>query len=664
MTTVFNRLGPYEILESVGSGGMAHVFLALDTRSNDRVALRLVPLGRDHEAREIAAAERLGAALQAQFSSSCVLVPRVYEHGELPEYFYVAMEYLDGENLSDAIARGRIPPERAVAIAIELCSFLETAHRFETVIDGRPLRSLLHGDLKPRNVRITSAGCVKVLDFGMAKALSLSRKVTRTDFGTLGYMSPERLESGELDAHADFWALGVILHQMVSGAPPFAAPDTHRLERLITSRRPPPSLDGLCPAGLQAILARMLAPRPDERYPSATAIREDLLCYQAGRETEAQRDGWPARMDEPPTQRTHRVETALNPPDPPNSDEAPTQRTRPPAPPAATPDAVEQPGDRPMTAAAPRRSRTRWVRTGLMMLALLLVANEFVVANAARRAVFAAVTRDLGDIGGLWNEYETLARRSYLGIGVAGLERALTERTQDLADRVIANYRMPTSSVREAQWLAARDGLQRALSVRPGNARLKASLRYCEGHLHRINGDARKARRQVAAARHEFTEAVAAFREAAELRSEWPDPFLGLVRTFIYGLEDIDRGADALKQAERLGFSPGDRETIQLADGYRVRGDMLWRTADELADMPQEEEHLRRAAESFREALTLYGRVLAVPGTAVNMRRAQRALEQVEARLLELTEVRKVGLRVRTPAHESQPFGPPQEPWP
>ena len=110
MTTVFNRLGPYEIVQPIGSGGMAQVFLALDTRSQHRVALRLVPLGRDREAREILDAERWGARMQHEFSNVCNLVPRSYEHGELPDYFFVAMEYLDGENLSDVIGRGRIQP--------------------------------------------------------------------------------------------------------------------------------------------------------------------------------------------------------------------------------------------------------------------------------------------------------------------------------------------------------------------------------------------------------------------------------------------------------------------------------------------------------------------------------------------------------------------------
>ncbi len=186
MATVFNRLGPYEIVEEIGRGGMAVVFLARDTRTDARLALKLVPQGTDREAREVLEAEQWGAELQQQFCQVSPHVPFVYEHGIESGYFYVAMEYLDGENLSDVISRGPLPVARAVAAAIELCRFLEDAHRFEATIGARQLRRLLHGDLKPRNVRMTPDGHVKVLDFGIAKALSLSRKVTRNDFGSVG----------------------------------------------------------------------------------------------------------------------------------------------------------------------------------------------------------------------------------------------------------------------------------------------------------------------------------------------------------------------------------------------------------------------------------------------------------------------------------------------
>jgi hypothetical protein len=195
-------------------------------------------------------------------------------------------------------------------------------------------------------------------------------------------------------------------------------------------------------------------------------------------------------------------------------------------------------------------------------------------------------------------------------------------------------------SVREAQWKMAREALARAVAAGRNN-QLRAAMRYCDGHLHRINGEAKLGRRQIPAARQEFTEAVAAFREAAELRANWPDPFLGLARTFIYGLEDVDRGADALNQAERLGYAPGDRETVQLADGYRARGETLGRSAQQLKGMPQEQDHLTRAAEAYREALALYGKVIGFAEVPANLKKAHRGLDQIERRLEELSTIRR-----------------------
>jgi len=203
---------------------------------------------------------------------------------------------------------------------------------------------------------------------------------------------------------------------------------------------------------------------------------------------------------------------------------------------------------------------------------------------------------------------------------------------------VIANYRSPEPTVRERQWLEARRNLQRALVLRPSDRSLKAALRYCEGHLHRIDGEADVSRHQTAAARQQFTEAVASFREAAELRRGWPDPFLGLARVFIYGLDDIDRAADALQQAQSFGYTPGDRETAQLADGYRTRGDRLRATARQLADLPQEPDYLQRAADAYKQARDLYGRIPAYPGAAFNLRRTSRALDDIDRRLAQRTE--------------------------
>src|SRR5262245_8500954 len=372
ITTVFQRLGPYEIVAEIGRGGMAAVFLATDTRTNQKVALKLVPTGSDREARDILDAEHWGAKLQEQFSRISQYVPGVYEHGFASGYFYLAMEYLQGRNLSEIISDGPLPAERAARIAIQLCDFLEAAHGFETTIDGRQLRALLHGDLKPRNIRVIpvdgagdaagpgSADQIKILDFGIAKALSFSRKVTHNDFGSIAYLSPERLESGDIDQHSDFWAVGVLLYEMASGVAPFRALDTRRLEQRIRSRHVDQPLDSGCPAGLQAVVAKLLAPTPAERYDSAKAIRDDLQLAAAGQPTLAERQGWPAKVvDEAPTRRTH---------PPADEVEEATRRT--------TPSASVAPLT---TMSPPVAMPGKWMRrlkVALVAIALLMVTNE------------------------------------------------------------------------------------------------------------------------------------------------------------------------------------------------------------------------------------------------------------------------------------------------
>jgi tetratricopeptide (TPR) repeat protein len=634
MTTVFQRVGPYEILQEIGRGGMAAVFLATDTRTSRRVALKLVPTGSDREAREILEAECWGAKLQEQFCRASGHVPVVYEHGTEWGYFYIAMEYLEGLNLSEVIASGPLKSERAAGIASQLCQFLEAAHDFEVTIDGRPLRSLLHGDLKPRNIKVTENDRVKVLDFGIAKALSLSRKVTRNDFGSIAYLSPERLDTGDIDPQADFWAVGVLLYEMVSGGLPFQAPDTRRLEQRIQSRQPPPPLNGQCTPGLAAVIGKLLARLPEDRYADAPAIREDLERVIAGRETRAEHEGWPILApDEAPTRRTRPPESV--------ADEA-TRRTREPGAAHET-TAIRRSGlvePTPKTPAPGGPVKPLWrrplLRTALLLMALATACNEISVAAAARRLAASVQTRELDGLAKAWDQYETLSRRSRLRIGVIGLEQALAQQTGTLGDRVIANYRTALPSVRETQWRLAREALAHAVSVAP-SARLKASLRYCDGHLHRIDGEARKARGKTVEAQQEFMDAVTAFREAAELRPNWPDPFLGLARTFIYGVEDVDRGADALTQAQHLGYTPGDRETTQLADGYRARADTLARTARTLAGLAQEQEYLTRAGEAYRKALELYTTVISFADVARTMRLTQRALNQVEQRIADLS---------------------------
>src|SRR6185436_19277678 len=337
---LFRQIGPYEIQGQIGRGGFAMVFLARDTRpGGGQVALKVVPDGPDVDAKDMAASEQRGAELQRMFLDESVFVPRVYDIGAASGYVYIAMEYLEGADLSTLIrGEGPLDASRAARIAIQLCQFLEEIDRMQSTVDGASPLTLLHNDLKPTNIRIVAGDRVKVLDFGAAKTLSITRRVTRNDFYSTPYLSPECLDTGERDRQTDAWALGVILYEMAAGRPPFRGDVTRRLEERIRSRRPPEPLTE-CPRSFQAVVAKLLAPDPASRYAGAEEIRQDLERSLAGNPTLAEQEGWPDRVeDEPPTRRTPRGEESATRVT--HDDEPPTRRTPRPGAAPVTPHVV------------------------------------------------------------------------------------------------------------------------------------------------------------------------------------------------------------------------------------------------------------------------------------------------------------------------------------
>lgn len=287
----------------------------------------------------------------------------------------------------------------------------------------------------------------------------------------------------------------------------------------------------------------------------------------------------------------------------------------------------------PVVPKAPPSRLRRLFRAALVFIGLGLLVSEISIGSEAGRLARAVSTHGFEQLPRAWQQYDGLVGRSNLGMGTHDLREALIERTTTLADRVVANYRSPAPTVREAQWTAARDALSHALSRAGDDNRLRAALRYCEGHLHRINGEAKKLRGEVDAASDDLTEAVVAFREAHDLRQDWADPFLGLFRTFILGLDDVERGSDALMQAEQRGYEATERDVALLADGYRTQGNMLVRTARQLEDLPQGREYLVRAADAYRLALANYARAGSLATVPQSIARTQRALLQVEQSL-------------------------------
>jgi len=218
---------------------MADVYLATDTESARTVALKLIEHAADADTIASIEAERRGAILQASLAAIDPRVVRVYGAGDTEGYFYVAMEYIDGQDLAELMRKGPLEPEFAAGVAMDVAKTLDNAHNLEVVIDGKDFRGVVHGDIKPKNVRIDARGEVRVLDFGIAKALSMSRRLTRNEFGSVPYASPERLDSGDVNIGSDLWSLAVMLYEMVSGMQPYQAVSTERLERMISSRIAP-----------------------------------------------------------------------------------------------------------------------------------------------------------------------------------------------------------------------------------------------------------------------------------------------------------------------------------------------------------------------------------------------------------------------------------------
>jgi len=646
MSTVFHSVGRYEIHEEIGRGGMAAVFRATDTESNRQVALKLVSIETDPDGQQVLEAERWGAKLQEEFCRASRYVPAVFEHGTHGKYFYIAMEFLPGRNLSEVIGEGPLPAARAVRVAMQLCEFLEDAAAFEGTLDGRHFNLLLHGDLKPRNIRVLDGDEVKVFDFGIAKALSLSRKVTRNDFGSIAYLSPERLETGEIDAQAELWAVGVLLYEMVGGVQPFRAPDTRRLEQRIRSRQQPAPLADGCPIGLKAIIAKLLAPEVADRYNTASSIRDDLQRFTDGGEVVAQREGWPDGVRDEATRRTRRPPTLAE------VDEVTRRTIRDAAPPpavpvaaspvaaAATAPAMPAPAavaaaaaarvaaaERPVPAPPKRKRFRRFLRKALLAFALLTVLNEirvYVIAGA----LAPNVPQEASGLIQMWDQFARLNGSSSLNLGAIPLEHALLRQTAALADRTFARYRSGNGTIFEKEWRQTRDALVLATLAKPSSRQLKAAVRYCDGHLRRIDGEARMKARQTESAMQELGVAVTAFREAAETRPEWPDPFLGLMRTFI-GMDDIERSADALAQAERFGYTAGGRDWALLGEGYLARGAKL-AASDEL-------EPLTRAADAYTQAIENLTKATGFGNVAQRLREARRRLAEVQERIQKLT---------------------------
>ncbi len=631
------KLGKYEIVEKLGRGGMADVYLARDGETGGLVALKLIEHSADPDIGDSIEAERQGTALQARLAEIDPRVARVYDSGDLDGYFFIAMEYIDGEDLGDRVRRGPLPVDAAVAVALDVALTLENAHKLQVTIAGKDFQGIVHGDIKPKNIRIDAQGRTRVLDFGIAKALSLSRRLTRNEFGSVPYASPERLDTGQVDARSDIWSLAVMLYEMATGLQPYQAATTEELERKIRSRIPPPPAPDPCPEPLRRILIKALAPDHELRYATASALAEDLTAFREGRPVRAVAEDMDA------TRRTVRGAA--------NDDPGATRRTAPPAAPgnetrrtARPVKAVEWPR---MLARVRRGSFGRFLRA-IALVALIAVLyitwsvfSSFRLYGRGQEFERQVETEQIKDLDQIWTKWTELSAGHSSSWFLRGPRSLVKQRMVNAAERTITAYRNDAQQIFEADWKRARTQLSHALEADPDDT-VRGELRLCEGHLARINGTAR---RNAAS----LNESAQDFLESQKLLPKSPDPELGLARLYVYGLKDIDKAYEALRQAEKRGYQLGNRDKTQLADGYLDRADRLWWDSGDIRGLPAEREQVARAERDYQTALDLYTSVAPYGSANAQIVRVQADLESVRSRLLQLDQERK--LFARHPAH-------------
>src|SRR5215813_13371930 len=298
------KLGPYEILSSLGAGGMGEVYRARDTRLERTVAIKVLPAHLSSDPVRKQRFEREAKTISSlNHPHICVL----HDIGHQDGMDYLVMECVEGETLEKRLEKGPLPLEQVVKIGAEVADALDKAHR----------SGVVHRDLKPGNIMLTSTGA-KLLDFGLAKPAALAVAATLTVsekgspvteegtiVGTFQYMSPEQVGGREVDGRSDIFSLGAVLYEMVTGKKAFEGKSQISVASAILEKEPTPisAIKPMTPLVLDHAVKKCLAKAPDERWQSASDLASQLkwVCeggssvatsQMSGRQRKRERLAW------------------------------------------------------------------------------------------------------------------------------------------------------------------------------------------------------------------------------------------------------------------------------------------------------------------------------------------------------------------------------------
>ena len=264
------HIGAYEIRSLIGAGGMGEVYRASDPRLKREVAIKVLPRAFAQDADRMRRFE-LEAQAAGRLNHPNVLA--IYDVGVHEGSPYLVSELLEGETLRDRLRAGKLPPQRALDYARQAAAGLAAAHA----------AGIVHRDLKPENLFVTKDGRVKILDFGLAKQAGIvaetdeTRTSAGTVLGTVPYMSPEQVRGQKADQRSDLFSFGCVLHEMLSGEPPFkGASQADTMSAILSAERPDLSLQSGTSPALDRIVGHCLEKDPDERFQSARDLAFDL----------------------------------------------------------------------------------------------------------------------------------------------------------------------------------------------------------------------------------------------------------------------------------------------------------------------------------------------------------------------------------------------------